>query len=174
MSGFKINRRGIQQMSREIQREFAKNPVRVPIEMEAGGVYPPAANITNYNGPIVTVHGSHAQLAWNNGTVHQGQAHSDQIAPGYEELAATLAELLATLPRFPLADDETTEVREHTETILAEVVNEEPDPGIVKRGLTMIKGLLSPIAAGVTAAATDESAQAAREVIQRLGEAVPF
>ncbi|MBF6541221.1 hypothetical protein IU418_28905, partial [Nocardia farcinica] len=35
MSGFKINRRGIQQMSREIQREFAKNPVRVPIEMES-------------------------------------------------------------------------------------------------------------------------------------------
>ncbi len=32
--GFKINHDAIRQMSRELEREFAKNPIRVPIEVE--------------------------------------------------------------------------------------------------------------------------------------------
>ncbi|WP_327113996.1 hypothetical protein OHB12_33135 [Nocardia sp. NBC_01730] len=176
--GFKINREGIRRMTREIEKEFAKNPVRVPLEADPDGIYPPAATVTNYNGPVVTVTGDHAQLAWNNDTVNQGQARRDEIAPGYERLAATLANLLAELARLPLNAEDSAEVRGQAEAVLAEVVNEEPNPGIVKRGLTMIKGLLSPIAAGITqaatTAATEEGSELARDFIHSLGEAAPF
>lgn len=174
-SGFKINKQGIRQMTREIEREFARNPIRVPIETEFAGVYPTAGgSVTNYNGPVVTVNGDHAQIAWNNGTVNQGQNRSDQIAPGYEQLAAALAELLAGLPSLPLEQDDEAEVRANIETVLAEVVEEEPNQGIIKRGLTMIKGLLSPIATAAAEAVSEESAELARSAIQELGSSLPF
>lgn len=31
-SGLKINKQAVREMSREIEREFAKNPVRVPLD----------------------------------------------------------------------------------------------------------------------------------------------
>ncbi|MGW4330007.1 hypothetical protein ACWEKR_29440 [Nocardia sp. NPDC004573] len=172
-SGFEINHEGIRRMAREIEKEFAKYPVRVPLQTTVDGIHPAVANVTNYNGPIVTVNGNHAQIAWNNSTVNQGQARNDQVAPGYEKLATTLAELLAGLPSFPLTDEDSAEVRANAETVLAEVVNEEPDKGIIKRGVTMIKGF-SPIAAGISDAATEEGAEVARDFIHALGEALPF
>ncbi|MFI9537882.1 hypothetical protein ACIG56_32160 [Nocardia fusca] len=103
-----------------------------------------------------------------------GQNRSEQIAPGYEQLAATLAELLAGLPSLPLDGDDEAEVRTNVGTVLAEVVEEEPNQGRIKRGLTMIKGLLSPIATSAIEAASEESAELARTVIQDLGSSLPF
>jgi hypothetical protein len=62
-SGFKINKQGIRNMAREIEREFAKNPIRVPVETEYDGVYPAVASVTNYHGPVVTVTGDNAKIA---------------------------------------------------------------------------------------------------------------
>ncbi len=109
--------------------------------------------------------GNPVRRNWNNDTVKQGQAHTDEIAPGYEQLATTLANLIADLPRIPLKDDDAAEVRSNAETVLAEVVNEEPDRGAIKRYLTMIKGFLSPAAAEISKAATAESAELARKFI---------
>lgn len=173
-SGFKINKQGIRKMTREIEREFAKNPIRVPVETEYDGVYPAVGSVTNYHGPVVTVTGDHAQIAWDNDTVNQEQNRGGQIAPGYEQLAATLAELLAGLPSLPLDESDEAEVRTNVETVLAEVVEDDPNQGIIKRALTMIKGLLSPIATGAIAAASEESAQLTRTVIQELGTSLPF
>ncbi|MGW6332212.1 hypothetical protein [Nocardia rhamnosiphila] len=173
-SGFKINKQGIRNMAREIEREFAKNPIRVPVETEYDGAYPAGGSVTNYHGPVVTVTGDNAQIAWDNNTVNQGQNRSERIAPGYEQLAATLAELLAGLPSLPLDDDDEAEVRTNVDTVLAEVVEEEPNQGRIKRGLTMIKGLLSPIATSAIEAASEESAEIARTVIQDLGSSLPF
>lgn len=172
--GFKINRQGIQQITRELEREFAKHPVRVPIEADSSDVpWVPAVTVNNYHGPVVTVTGDHAQLAWNNNTVNQTQDRVEQIAPGYEDLARTITDMLANLNALGLGDDEA-DVRDNAEAVLNEIVKETPDPGVIKRGLTMVKGLLAPIATGVRLAVTAESTEAAQQVIQALGNNLPF
>lgn len=172
--GFKINEKAIRQMAREIEQEFAKHPVRVPLEADPSSMaLAPALTVNNYNGPVVTVTGDHAQLAWNNGDVNQAQDRVEQIAPGYEDLARVITDLLANLAAFSLGDDEK-DVRASAESVLVEVVKEQPDRGVVRRGLTMVKGFLAPIAAGIGAAATAETTEAARHVIETLGSSLPF
>lgn len=173
--GFKINKQGIRKMTRDIEREFAKNPVKVPLEADPGAVSLPAATtVHNYHGPVVTVSGDHAQIAWGNEEVHQTQNRVDQVAPGYEELARLVADLLANLPTFSLNEADEDEIRVNAETVLNEVIKVEPDQGVIKRGLTMLKGILAPVGAGLSKAVTEESAEAAREVIDGLGNALPL
>lgn len=62
---FKINKQAIRKMTQEIEKEIAKNPVRVPLEADPTGMTFPATSVTNnYHGPVVTVNGDNAQLAW--------------------------------------------------------------------------------------------------------------
>lgn len=173
--GFKINKQGIRKMTRDIEREFAKNPVKVPLEADSGSVSLPAATtVHNYHGPVVTVSGDHTQIAWGNEEVQQLQNRVEQVAPGYEELARLVADLLANLPTFSLNEADEAEIRDNAETVLNEVVKVEPDQGVIKRGLTMLKGILAPVGAGLGKAVTEESAEAAREVIEGLGNALPL
>lgn len=64
-SGFHINKRAIEKLIREIQREFDKHTIRVPVEMDDEGVTTVAfaPGSTNYYGPVINVHGDRAQLA---------------------------------------------------------------------------------------------------------------
>ncbi|MCS3494398.1 hypothetical protein M2368_003430 [Arthrobacter sp. JUb119] len=173
--GFSINKQAIRKMTRDIEREFAKNPVRVPLETDPSAVsLPTATTINNYNGPVVTVQGDHAQLAWGNQNVEQTQNASEQVAPGYETLAGLLTDILASLPNFQLDSSDEDEVRSNATSVLQEVVKAEPDQGLVRRGITMVKGLLAPVASGLSKAATDETAETAREVIEALGQSLPF
>lgn len=173
-SGFKINKQAIRKMTRELEREFAKNPVRVPLQADASDVRLPAATtINNYHGPVVTVTGDGAQLAWDNHDVTQGQTNVQQVATGYEEVADLVTRLLAGLVTFELDPEDQAELVEASETILHETVKDQPDRGVVRRGVTMLKGLLAPVASGISKAVTDETAEMARDVITSLGEALP-
>lgn len=174
-SGFKINKQGIRQMTRELEREFAKHPVRVPVEADPSNlILGSGTTVNNYHGPVVTVNGDNAQLVWNaDGDVTQNHDHAQQIAPGYENIARSLTDLIANLATLDLGDDEN-EAKWQAETVLAEVVKPDPDKGVVKRGLTMIKGLLAPISAGVSAGVADEASEAARHVIDALSAGLPF
>lgn len=175
MANIKINKQAIRKMSREMEREFAKNPVRVPLEAAPpAGAIPAATTVNNYNGPVVTVNGDHAQLAWDSQSVTQTQANSEQIAAGYERLAQVLADMLANLPSFQLNENDEAEIRENTNIVLQEVVKPEPDQSIVRRCVTLIKGLLAPISAGLEKAVTGEMAKAARDIIETLGTSLPF
>lgn len=171
--GFEINRQGIRQLQRELEKEFAKNPVRVPLESDAGDVRFPAASVTNnYSGPVVTVHGDNAQVAWDSQTVSQTQ--SQDIAPGFEELAKVITALIASLPSLGLSDDDEQEAKSTAEVVLGEVVKDEPDHGRVKRSITMLRGLLAPVGTGVGSTVSEESAELARTLIERLGSVLPF
>ena len=57
--------------------------------------------------------------------------------------------------------------------MLAEVTTSTPDRGVVRRGVTMLKGLLAAVAAGVTSGVASESGKLARHLIERLGSALP-
>lgn len=169
-SAFKPNKRGLDQFQRKLQREFDKRPVYVRADADA--VLPAATTVNNYHGPVVTVNGDNAQLAWDNQSVDQTQNHD--IAPGFEALAEVLTSLLASLPSLGLSADDEAEVRNNTETVLGEVLRTAPDQGLVKRGVTMLKGLLAPVAAGVSAAVTGESTELAKTAIEGLGSTLPF
>ena len=173
-SGFKINKQAIRKMTREIEREFAKNPVRIPLQVDDSGVRLPAATtVNNYHGPVVTVTGDGAQLAWDNHDVSQTQAQVEQVATGYEELADLVTRLLAGAAAFRLEPEEQSDLENASETILHETVKDQPDRGVVRRGITMLKGLLAPVASGIGKAVSDETAEAARHMIESLGEAFP-
>lgn len=172
--GFKINKQGIRKITGEIEREFAKNPVRVPLQADPSApLLPPATTVNNYNGPVVTVTGDHTQLAWNNHDVTQSQESTEQIAPGYEELADHVTRLLASLHSLSLEPEDETEAHATSEAILHEVVKAEPDRGTIRRCVTMLKGLLASVAAGISKAVTQESAEVAQQMIESLGNALP-
>lgn len=195
-SGFKINQQAVRQMARDLQKqmnkEMAKHPVKITGQVSPTvarttypmfGEYSPASNVTNYNGPVVqlTGNGNSAQLAWNNtGTVNQGgQASStEQIAPGYEQIATVITDLLANLSAVGLDDADEADVRDTAETVLAEIVREEPDQGVIRRCIAAMKGYLGQIASGVAQAATDtttaEGAEFARTTMENLSNALPF
>jgi hypothetical protein len=66
-------------MKREIQREFDKHPISVPVQADPATTFGTGATV--YNGPVVNVHGDHAQIAWGNRDVSQNQEHEQVIAP---------------------------------------------------------------------------------------------
>lgn len=173
--GFEINKRAIRKMTQDIEREFAKNPVKIPLEADTSGVHlPAAATVNNYHGPVVTVTGDNAQIAWENDNVSQTQNRVEQIAPGYEDLARLVTDLLANLDTLALEGTDAEDVRANADAVLGEVVKEKPDQSAIKRGVTMLKGLLAPVATGIGAAVTAESAETARQVIEGLANSVPF
>lgn len=169
--GFKIDKQAIRKMTRELEKEFAKNPVRVPLEGDASGMAVPGTTV-NYNGPVVNVNGDHAQIAWGNQTVNQSQ--TSDIAPGFEGLAAALTSILASLPALALTAAEQADVEAEAHAVLGEVVKESPDPGAIRRSVTMIKGLLAPVASGIGEAVTGESAELAKTAIEALGSSLPL
>jgi hypothetical protein len=177
VSGFKINREGIRRMSKEIEREFAKHPIRVPIEAEPQGPawpLPSATTVNNYHGPVVTVNGDGTQLAWSSGSVQQSHEAIEQVAPGYEDLAQIITDLLANVTRLPLSDADLGELRSNADAVLQQVTTDKPDRSIVGRAVTMIRGLLVSAAEGIGDSVSDESAEMASEVIDAIGRAMPF
>lgn len=175
MGSSEINRQAIARFTRNLQREFDKNPIRVPIETDTSRIgFQPAATVNNYHGPVVTVNGDNAQIAWDSETVDQTQNHVEQIVPGYEQLAQLLTDMLANLSNFTLGEDDAADAQESAQAVLREVVKERPDQGIVRRGVNMLKGLFAPIATGAAAGVSAESAETARTLIELLGASLPF
>jgi hypothetical protein len=173
----KINREGIRRMSQELEREFAKHPVRVPIQADPQGPawpLPSATTVNNYHGPVVTVNGDGTQLAWNNANVHQSHERVEQVAPGYEHLAQIITDLLANVDRLSLPEADVEDLRSNADAVLQQVTTEDPDQGIIRRAVTMIKGLLAPVGVGIGDAVNDQSAEMAGEVIDAIGRALPF
>lgn len=126
----------------------------------------------NHNGPVINVHGDRAQLAWGNQSVIQNQSDSEQIAPGFEAIAQAVVSTLQELAGAGLPADDKRAAEDAAQVVLAEVVKENPDRGVVRRGVAMLKGLLSPVALGMTAGAAGGAEEWARTAIEQLGN--PF
>ena len=60
MAKVSINRAGIAQMMREIQREFDKHPIKVPVDSDRLST----GTTTIFNGPVIHGDANGAQLAW--------------------------------------------------------------------------------------------------------------
>lgn len=172
--GVSINKQAIAKLNKELEREFAKTPVKVPVVADParGSIAPQSSTVNHYYGPTVTVNGNHSQIAWGDGGISQAQGNISQITEGYEDVADVVAGILSKLDSLPLNANENEDARSSAEELLAEVVKPEPDKGIIRRGATMLKGVLAPVAAGVNQAATSESADYARKAIEAIGAAI--
>lgn len=172
-SGFKINKQAIAQMTRELEREFNKNGgIRINVEADASGVPNGLGTYNNYSGPVLISHGDHAQIAFGNRDVNQSQNNTAEVTPGFEDLAAVLATLLQQLSDVALDDDDKATAQEVGEQLLTEVTQPEPDRGVLRRGITALKGVLAPIAAGLSAgvgqAVNDETQEWAHKGLELL------
>lgn len=172
--GFSINHRAIAAMSREIERSFARNPVRVPVELDDQGIVRTiGGTVHNYNGPVINgnVSGS-AVLAWNSANVTQNQPQSHEIAPGYERLADAVVAVLQQLPMAGLDEQDRVDAEAAADEILTEVVHPEPEQGKIRRALATLKGFLANLATGVTTGAADGAQEWAQTAIAELN--TPF
>jgi hypothetical protein len=168
-----INRQAIAKMMRDIQREFDKHPIRVPVETD-GPALPTGATYgsTVYNGPVFHGDANGAQLAWGNQTVNQIQNRSQQIAPGFEAIAQAVVRTLERLPAVGLTEQDQQDAEDAAREILTEVTEPEPDRGKVRRALSALKGLLAPVAVGLTAGTAEGAQEWAKTAIEQLG--TPF
>jgi hypothetical protein len=169
--GFKINKRGIEEMMKELQREFDKHAIRVAVQTEDDGTTVMGSSTTNYYGPVVTIDGDHAQVAWDNDSVTQNQMHTEQVTEGYESLAAAVVEVLKGLQSVGLATEDRLTADEAGKQVLTEITQPKPDRASVKRGLTMLMGVLAPIVAGGSVAIEESARQWATTAIEQLGHA---
>ncbi|MEU5264667.1 hypothetical protein [Amycolatopsis sp. NPDC021455] len=176
MAGSGIDKRGIRKMQRELEKEFAKRPIRIPVEMQTTdlpsiGMGP--TNVTNYHGPVFNGDMTGAQVAWGNKTVTQNQQNaSSTVTPGYEALAKLVTDLLQQLPQVGLTESELRDAEEAGNEVLLEITGPEaPEPGRLRRALRGLRGILAPIATGVvkgTAAGAEDWAKAGIEALSNI------
>lgn len=88
--------------------------------------------------------------------------------------APVVTSILASLQDLRLSEGELADVEAEARIVLGEVVKEAPDPGVIRRAITMIKGMLAPVATGVGSTVSSESAELAKKAIENLGAALPF
>ncbi|WIB00340.1 MULTISPECIES: hypothetical protein [unclassified Curtobacterium] len=174
-NGFKIDKRQLDKLTKELQREFNKRPLKVPVQPSTASHLPATAppTVIHQHGPAVTVNGDGAQLAWGNtGPVHQTQHRVETIAPGLETVAQLLATIVTSSAAFQLSAEDEADLRTTAGEALAETTLAEPDEGKLKKSIRIISGLLAPLIVGVSKGVSDESANLARETIQALSDAV--
>lgn len=169
----RINPRGVRQLTREIQKELTKNPVFVPVEARATTVFPSPTTVTNYNGPVINVTGDHTQIAWGNDNVNQAQSQYQDVTAGYEDVAKLLTSLLAAVPNLGLSAVDNADLEESAIAVLEEVTKPGPEKGVIRRGLTVVKGLLAPVASGARTAVSEESAEFVRTLFEGF-ESLPI
>jgi surface antigen len=174
-NGFHIDKRQIKKLTDELQREFNKHPVHVPLNAapkRAGATTRPQT-IVHHHGDTVTVHGNNAQIAVNShGDVTQSQPATGTVAPGFEALAELLGAVLSNAPTFKLPPENEADLSEAVSQALNETTKETPDRTLIRRSVTFVKGALTPVLAGVSTGVTDETAELARKTIDALSAAL--
>jgi hypothetical protein len=172
--GFEIDRRGIEEMTRELQREFDKHPIRLPVMAGlpdlpdmAGG------SVAIYNGPVIMGNADGAQLAWNSQSVNQSQNEQPrQVDERYTELAQVTAVILRNLDALGLDDEDQGAAAEAGQEILTQATGPSPDAGTIKRAVIMLRGCLAPTAIAARAGADQAVAEWARAAVEHLAKVI--
>jgi hypothetical protein len=172
--GFKIYPEAIEAMVEEIREEFAKHPIRIPVEADAPTVQGRFGDTHIYqgDGPIIQMSGDHAQLAWGTqGSVHQG-GQSQEIAPGFELIAQAVASTLAGLSAAGLDEGDAREAQAAGEEALKEIEAGAPDRSRLRRAVTTLRGYLTPIAMSLASGAGQGTKDWAHTAVEQLTRAI--
>ncbi|MFF5935900.1 hypothetical protein [Streptomyces sp. NPDC012508] len=125
-------------------------------------------HVNRYDGPVFIGPAHNNQLAWNSETVTQNQQVNSAVAPGYEELAARVTELLRQLPEAGLGEQDREDAEAAAGDVLDVITQPEPEPGKVRRVLATLRGALAPVATGVAAGTTVGAQEWALSAIEGL------
>lgn len=172
MSNVSINRQGIAQFLNEIQREFDRNPIKIPVQADSDISSPGLTQgcTTIYNGPVIHGDANGAQLAWGNRDVHQHRDKTEQIAPGYEAVAQAMVKVLEQLTSSGIPDEDQQDVELAANEVFAEITQPEPDHGKIRRAVSVIKGALAPVAMGFVKGSATGADEWARTAIEQLSK----
>lgn len=166
MSGTGIDRAAIARFMNDLQNEFNRHPIQVPVNADQPEL---SRGATIYNGPVIFGDANGAQLAWNSHSVSQSGKDSQPIAPGMEPIAEAVIAVLQRLSEIDLAADDEALANEAGDSVLAAVTQPTPDLGTIRRGLTLLKGSLSHLAIAAQAGVDAEVAEWAQHTIAHLG-----
>ena len=174
-----IDKHAIAKMMKDIQREFDKHPIRVPLQTQgltlsrsgsrfySGGMGQRGTTI--YNGPVIQGSADGAQLAWGNQTVNQTLNRTEQIAPGFEAIAQAVVSTLERLPAAGLSEEDHADAKATANEVLAEVTRPAPDRGKIRRAVSALKGYLAPVATGLAQGGGEGAQEWAKTAIEQLG-----
>ena len=116
MKGFKINKKGIQEMTRELEKEFSKNPIKIPVCASHLDLSQDEMNIGEQRSVGVvnnfTINAApHSQLAVNAHEIHQEMnlSGSDEKT---EEMKDLLTEISQKMDSLNLSDEDELELSE--------------------------------------------------------------
>lgn len=170
-SRYGVNPSGVERLMKDIQKEFDKHPISVPVNADNPDL---KLRGDTYHGPIININGDNAQLAWDNQSVNQtSMGSSGNIAAGFEPLSQAVVSILREIRSSGLDLGDIEEVEKAGNEILAEVVKEQPDQGVIKRSVTYVKGLLAPLltraAEGASEGAGDMAFDWASAAVEALG-----
>ncbi|WP_299959106.1 hypothetical protein [uncultured Modestobacter sp.] len=181
---FKPNKQGLDALQRELTKEMARRPIRVPIVAESSGVPRyivrgqelAATAQTVYNGPVVINNGDGVQVAVNAENVQQVQSNARAVPDEFAELAEMLGAVLAGLPDQPLSEEDRELAEEGAREALEEMVRDEPRVPVIRRGAAAVRAALRSLvgagAAGAADAVTASTEQWATGGIQALTQAI--
>ena len=127
-----------------------------------------AGTTNNYNGPVFHGDMNGAQIAWHNRDVKQAQKTVERVTPGFESLAEAVTRMLAQLPQFGLAAEDSQDASASANEILAEVVRPSPDRGKIRRALAALRGFLQPVAVQAALGAGEGSHDLAKAALDHL------
>lgn len=161
--GFKINKRGIREMSKELEREFAKHPITIPVQAEGS---PRPISVVNHHAPVIYGGVSNSSMVWGNGQANLSQ--NSQTGAGQEDLVSALERILKQMPRDQLPAEDVEDLEAASSQVLEEVRSSQPEQAHAKRGLRTMLRILNPIAQGLQAGASEGAQSWARDAIQSL------
>jgi hypothetical protein len=101
--------------------------------------------------------------------VAQQQNITQQVAAEFQPLAEAVVTILQQLPAYGLAPQDQRDIEAAANEVLAEVQQEQPEPGKLRRGVAMLKGFLFPIA---KEAAREEVRQLAQQGLDQITTAI--
>lgn len=150
MKGFKINKKGIQEMTRELEKEFSKNPIKIPVCASHLDLSQDEMNIGEQKSVGVvnnfTINAApHSQLAVNAHEIHQEMnlSGSDEKT---EEMKDLLTEISQKMDSLNLSDEDELELSETISRASTEFGKQHPDKERLKDFIRLIKRILSPLA----------------------------
>ena len=165
-----INHQEIARMMRDIQASFDQHPIRVPIHTEGPVAAPGPTNV--FNAPVIFGDANGAQLAWNNHTANQTRTGDDakQIAAGFEAITQTIVSIMKQLPAAGLEPADQQDADDAAGEVLEEVTAPEPNRGRIRRAVTVLKGVLAPLAIGATTGAGEGVHDWAKTAVEQLSQ----
>ena len=165
-----INHQEIARMMRDIQASFDRHPIRVPVHTDSPMAAPGSTNV--FNAPVIFGDANGAQLAWNNHTANQTRTGDDtkQIAAGFEAIAQTVVSIMKQLPAAGLRAADQQDADDAASEVLEEVTATEPNRGRIRRAVTVLKGVLAPLAIGATSGASEGVHEWAKTAVEQLSQ----